>query len=157
MSIWSKGGTCFKAHHTFGTYSSNFGGVFHSEKNLSLNLKVLDKNLEGSTLQWHGELLNYNTSSTCGATFVIYSIQTMCDVFLWAFFRPSLTHHINAFCGNSWKVSTRNCGSSLVCANEKMKKSPSCLGNIGDYTTQLYEDYNKPLSGSPVHNQHNGK
>ena len=24
-------------------------------------------------------------------------------------------------------------------------KKPSCLGHIGDYTTQLYRDYNKPL------------
>ena len=25
------------------------------------------------------------------------------------------------------------------------KRAPSCLGYIGDYTTQLYGDYNKPL------------
>ena len=25
------------------------------------------------------------------------------------------------------------------------EKNPGCLGDIGDYTTQLYGDYNKPL------------
>ena len=25
------------------------------------------------------------------------------------------------------------------------EKKPGCLGYIGDYTTQLYRDYNKPL------------
>ena len=25
------------------------------------------------------------------------------------------------------------------------EKTPGCLGYIGDYTTQLYGDYNKPL------------
>ena len=25
------------------------------------------------------------------------------------------------------------------------EKNPGCLGYIGDYTTQLYRDYNKPL------------
>ena len=24
-------------------------------------------------------------------------------------------------------------------------QNPGCLGSIGDYTTQLYRDYNKPL------------
>ena len=28
------------------------------------------------------------------------------------------------------------------------EKKPGCLGYIGDYTTQLYRDYDKPLKGS---------
>ena len=28
------------------------------------------------------------------------------------------------------------------------EKNPSCLGYRGDYTTQLYGDYNKPIQGS---------
>ena len=31
----------------------------------------------------------------------------------------------------------------ITTGNEK--KKPGCLGYIGDYTTQLYEDYNKPI------------
>ena len=31
---------------------------------------------------------------------------------------------------------------SIDLSNEK---NPGCLGNIGDYTAQLYGDYNKPL------------
>ena len=37
------------------------------------------------------------------------------------------------------------------------EKNPGCLGYIGDYTTQLCRDYNKPLQGSLLNNQHNGK
>ena len=38
------------------------------------------------------------------------------------------------------------------------EKNPDCLGYIiGDYTTQLYRDYNKPLQGSLLSNQYNGK
>ena len=33
----------------------------------------------------------------------------------------------------------------LVVAQLSNEKYPSCLGYIGDYTTQLYGDYNKPL------------
>ena len=40
--------------------------------------------------------------------------------------------------------------------NEQWTK-PGCLGYIGDYTTQLYRDYNKPLKGSLLNNQYNGK
>ena len=31
------------------------------------------------------------------------------------------------------------------------------LGYIGDYTTQLYRDYNEPLQGSLLTIQYNGK
>ena len=41
--------------------------------------------------------------------------------------------------------------------NWAMKKKTSCSGYIGDYTTQLYKDYNKPLQGSLLNNQYNGK
>ena len=34
-----------------------------------------------------------------------------------------------------------------------MKKKPGWLGYIGDYTTQLYRDYNKPWNKDPVINQ----
>ena len=34
------------------------------------------------------------------------------------------------------------------------EKSPGCLGYIGDYTTQLCGDYNKPLQGSLLNNQY---
>ena len=34
------------------------------------------------------------------------------------------------------------------------EKNPGCLVYIGDYTTQLYRDYNKPLSGPLLNNQH---
>ena len=33
------------------------------------------------------------------------------------------------------------------------KRAPGCLVHIGDYTTQLCEDYNKPLLGSLLNNQ----
>ena len=33
------------------------------------------------------------------------------------------------------------------------KRAPGWLGYIGDYTTQLYGDYNQPLSGSLLTNQ----
>ena len=36
-------------------------------------------------------------------------------------------------------------------------KNPGCLGYIGDYTTQLYRDYSKPLLGYLLTNQYNGK
>ncbi len=39
---------------------------------------------------------------------------------------------------------------------EQWKKT-DWLGYIGDYTTQLYRDYSKPLSGSLFTNQYNGK
>ena len=35
-------------------------------------------------------------------------------------------------------------------------KNPSCLGYIGDYTTQLCGDCSKPLQGSLLNNQYNG-
>ena len=34
------------------------------------------------------------------------------------------------------------------------EKNPGWLGYIGDYTLQLYRDYNKPLQGSLLTNQH---
>ena len=37
------------------------------------------------------------------------------------------------------------------------EKNPGWLGYIRDYTTQLYRDYNKPLLGSLLTNQYNGK
>ena len=37
------------------------------------------------------------------------------------------------------------------------EKNLGCLGYIGDYTTQLCGDCNKPLSGSLLTNQYNGK
>ena len=37
------------------------------------------------------------------------------------------------------------------------EKNPGWLGNLGDYTTQLYRDCNKPLWGSLSTNQYNGK
>ena len=36
-------------------------------------------------------------------------------------------------------------------------KNPGCLGYVRDYTTQLYRDYNKPIQGSLLTNQYNGK
>ena len=36
-------------------------------------------------------------------------------------------------------------------------KTTGCLGYIGDYTTQLCGDYNKPLQGPLLNNQYNGK
>ena len=38
-------------------------------------------------------------------------------------------------------------------SNEKNR----CLGYIGDYTTKLCGDYNRPLQGSLLNNQYNGK
>ena len=35
------------------------------------------------------------------------------------------------------------------------EKKPGWLGYIGDYTLQLYRDYNKPLQGSLLTNQYN--
>ena len=43
---------------------------------------------------------------------------------------------------------------SYLLSNEKNLR---CLGYIGDYTTQLYRDYNEPLQGSLLTNQYNGK
>ena len=40
---------------------------------------------------------------------------------------------------DSWKLER---GWELQVSNEK---NPGCLGYIGDYTAQLYGDYNKPL------------
>ena len=37
------------------------------------------------------------------------------------------------------------------------EKNPGCLWYIGDYTTQLYGDCNKPLQGSLLTIQYNGK
>ena len=37
------------------------------------------------------------------------------------------------------------------------EKNLGWLGYIGDYTTQLYTDYNKPLQGSLLTIQYNGK
>ena len=36
-------------------------------------------------------------------------------------------------------------------------KNSGYLGYVGDYTTQLYEDYKNPLYGSLLTNQYNGK
>ena len=36
------------------------------------------------------------------------------------------------------------------------EESPGWLDYIGDYTTQLYRDYNKRLPGSLLTNQYNG-
>ena len=33
------------------------------------------------------------------------------------------------------------------------ERNPGCFGYIGDYTTQLYGDYNKPFYGSLLNNQ----
>ena len=44
-----------------------------------------------------------------------------------------------------------------VQATWAMKKDAGCLVYIGDYTTQLCGDYNKPLQGSLLDNQYNGK
>ena len=35
-------------------------------------------------------------------------------------------------------------------------ENPGWLFDIGDYTTQLYGDYNKPIEGSLLTNQYNG-
>ncbi len=37
------------------------------------------------------------------------------------------------------------------------EKNPGCFAYIGDYTTQLYRDFNKPLKGSLLTIQYNGK
>jgi len=37
------------------------------------------------------------------------------------------------------------------------EKNPGCLGYIGDYTAQFFGDYHKPLYGSLLNNQYNGK
>ena len=37
------------------------------------------------------------------------------------------------------------------------KRDPGCLGYIGDSSTQLCGDYNKPLQGSLLNNPYNGK
>ena len=42
-------------------------------------------------------------------------------------------------------------------ANMSHEKNPGWLGFIGDYTIQLYGDFNKPLKGSILNNQYNGK
>ena len=39
-------------------------------------------------------------------------------------------------------ASRRKSRNEIHLSNEK---NPGCLGCIGDYTTQLYGDYNKPL------------
>jgi len=36
-------------------------------------------------------------------------------------------------------------------------KKPGCLGSIGDYDTQLSRDFDKPIEGSLLTNQYNGK
>ena len=44
-----------------------------------------------------------------------------------------------------------------VCVQQvSSDQNPGCLGYIGDYTTQVYRDYNKPIKGSPLTNQYNG-
>ena len=37
------------------------------------------------------------------------------------------------------------CGTHEKVIDMNNEKNPGCLGYIGDYTTQLYGDYNKPL------------
>ena len=39
---------------------------------------------------------------------------------------------------------------------EQWSKCPGSLLYIGDSTTELFRDYNKPLKGSPLSNQYNG-
>ena len=51
------------------------------------------------------------------------------------------------------KIAKRNWPQKL--SNEK--RAPGWLGYIGDYTTQFYRDYNKPLQGFLLTNQTNGK
>ena len=45
----------------------------------------------------------------------------------------------------------------LVCNQVSTETNPGWLGYIGDYTTQLYRDHNKPLQGSLLTIQCNGK
>ena len=51
-----------------------------------------------------------------------------------------------------WNHSNKVFFQDLVLGNKMRRqsklsheKNPGCLGYIGDYTTQLYRDYNKPL------------
>ena len=41
--------------------------------------------------------------------------------------------------------------------NLSSEKIPGCLVSIGDYTTQLYRDYNILMEGSLLTDQYNGK
>ena len=52
------------------------------------------------------------------------------------------------FCSEIPSKSKSHAGNHL--SNEN---NLGCLGYFGDYTTQLYRDYNKPLSGSLFTNQ----
>ena len=53
------------------------------------------------------------------------------------------------------RVDPPSTGGSFL--DQTSEKIPGWLGYIGDYTTQLYRDYNKPLQGSLLTNQYNGK
>ena len=39
---------------------------------------------------------------------------------------------------------------SKKASNMRNEKNPGWLGYIGDYTTQLYRDYNKPFIKTPI-------
>ena len=53
---------------------------------------------------------------------------------------------------------------SIKCSTWREKKkhhlssdqNPGWLDYVGDYTTQLYRDYNKALSGSLLNSEYNG-
>ena len=58
----------------------------------------------------------------------------------------------------SLPIAANQFGDKIVCLQTEMTmKKTRCLGLIGDYTTQLYGDYKKPLQGSLLNNQYNGK
>ena len=49
------------------------------------------------------------------------------------------------------------CATNECIVEVSNEKNPGWLRYIGDYTTQLYRDYNKPLYGSLLTIQYNGK
>ena len=49
------------------------------------------------------------------------------------------------------------CAQSFQQEQLSNEKNPGCFVYIGDYAFQLYRDYNKPLQGSLLTIQYNGK
>ena len=102
-----------------------------------------------SKFGWGGQKVSFLTTyfmSVCYLAGLIYCLQHSRGYDLWKKFQeisgePIILRHI------------QQVKDYLVI--EKWK-NPSCLGYIGDYTTQLCGDCSKPLQGSLLNNQYNG-
>ena len=60
--------------------------------------------------------------------------------------------HLFKRCGTSFFIYTKH--SATTKRNMSSVENPGWLFDIGDYTTQLYGDYNKPIYGSLLTNQY---